>query len=105
NVPLESRSTYGRAFVQEGNVWQRVGAIRPLTFSERLASAAARLMGVDGVRLYHDQALVKEPGGGHTPWHCDQHYWPIEGDRTVTAWIPLVEVPVSQGPLRFAVGS
>ena len=31
-----------------------------------------RLMGVDGVGLYHDQALVKEAGGGHTPWHCDR---------------------------------
>lgn len=27
---------------------------------------------VDGVRIYHDQALFKGPGGGHTPWHCDQ---------------------------------
>lgn len=22
--------------------------------------------------MYHDQALFKSPGGGHTPWHCDQ---------------------------------
>jgi hypothetical protein len=40
--------------------------------SRRLAGIAAQLMGVDSVRLYHDQALFKESGGGRTPWHCDQ---------------------------------
>lgn len=104
-VPMEERGTYQRAFVQEVNLWQRHVAIRPLAFSPRLARAAAELLGVDGVRMYHDQALVKEPGGGHTPWHCDQHYWPIDSDRTVTAWIPLQDVPLEMGPLRFSTGS
>jgi ectoine hydroxylase-related dioxygenase (phytanoyl-CoA dioxygenase family) len=104
-VPMEERGTYQRAFVQEVNLWQRHEAIRPLAFSPRLARAAAELLGVDGVRMYHDQALVKEPGGGHTPWHCDQHYWPIDSDRTVTAWIPFQAVPLEMGPLRFSAGS
>ena len=34
-------------------------------------------MGVEGVRLYHHQALFKEPGGGYTPWHAGQFYWPL----------------------------
>jgi ectoine hydroxylase-related dioxygenase (phytanoyl-CoA dioxygenase family) len=104
-VPMGERGTYQRAFVQEVNLWQRHETIRPLAFSPRLARAAAELLGVDGVRTYHDQALVKEAGGGHTPWHCDQHYWPIDSDRTVTAWIPLQDVPLEMGPLRFSTGS
>jgi hypothetical protein len=28
-------------------------------------------MEVEGVRLYHDQALFKEAEGGITPWHAD----------------------------------
>ena len=44
---------------------------------------------VEGVRLYHDQALNKEPGGGYTPWHCDAYYWPVQSDKIVTAWVPL----------------
>jgi ectoine hydroxylase-related dioxygenase (phytanoyl-CoA dioxygenase family) len=104
-VPLDERGTYQRAFVQEPNLWQRHEAIRPLAFSPRLARMAAEVLGVDGVRMYHDQALVKEAGGGHTPWHCDQHYWPIDSDRTVTAWIPLQAVPLEMGPLRFSAGS
>jgi ectoine hydroxylase-related dioxygenase (phytanoyl-CoA dioxygenase family) len=62
-------------------------------------------MGVDGVRLYHDQALYKESGGGITPWHADQYYWPLSTDRCCTVWIPLQDTPVEMGPLSFAVAS
>jgi ectoine hydroxylase-related dioxygenase (phytanoyl-CoA dioxygenase family) len=66
---------------------------------------AAELLGVRGVRLYHDQALYKEPGGGITPWHADQYYWPLSNANTVTVWIPLQATPLELGPLAFAVGS
>jgi ectoine hydroxylase-related dioxygenase (phytanoyl-CoA dioxygenase family) len=68
---------------------------------QRLARIAAELLGVTGVRLYHDQSLYKEPGGGMTPAHADQYYWPLATDRTVTAWIPLQAVPLDMGPLGF----
>ena len=54
-----------------------------------------------GVRLYHDQSLYKEPGGGITPAHADQYYWPLDSDRMVTAWIPRQPVPTEMGPLGF----
>jgi ectoine hydroxylase-related dioxygenase (phytanoyl-CoA dioxygenase family) len=104
-VPIERRTVYQRAFIQEMNLWQRNETIAQLTRSTVLARAAAQLMGVDGVRLYHDQALVKQGGGGATPWHCDQYYWPLDTDRTITAWIPLHDVPLEMGPLIFSVGS
>jgi ectoine hydroxylase-related dioxygenase (phytanoyl-CoA dioxygenase family) len=103
--PLESRDTYGKAFVQVRNLWQRDEAIRPFTLSPRFAHAAAQLLGVEGVRLYHDQALTKEPGGGFTPWHQDQVYWPLATDRTITMWMPLVDVPAEVGSMTFANGS
>lgn len=102
---LETRSTYGKAFLQVFNLWRENPAIRRLVFSRRLAKIAADLMQTDGVRLYHDQALFKEPGGGITPWHADQYYWPLETDRTITVWIPLQAVPLDMGPLEFSAGS
>lgn len=87
--PLEERSTYGKAFLQLFNLWTQDQNIKELIFSKRLAKIAADLMQVEGVRLYHDQALFKEAGGGITPWHADQHYWPLSTDKTITAWIPL----------------
>jgi ectoine hydroxylase-related dioxygenase (phytanoyl-CoA dioxygenase family) len=62
-------------------------------------------MEVNSVRLYHDQVLYKEAGGGITPWHCDQQYWPLTSDKTITAWIPLQATPLEMGPLEFSPGS
>lgn len=103
--PLAARGTYGKAFQQISNIWPHEEVIREFVFAPRLARLAAELMEVRGVRMYHDQALFKEPGGGFTPWHADQQYWPMSSDRSVTAWIPLQATPVEMGPLQFAVGS
>lgn len=100
-VPLEERSTYDRAFLQIMNLWEQSGRAREFVFGKRLAQIAADLLGTEGVRLYHDQSLYKEPGGGITPAHADQYYWPLETDRTVTAWVPLQAVPQEMGPLGF----
>lgn len=105
HTSLEYRTTYGKAFLQLFNLWLENSLVKELIFSKRLAKIASALMQVDGVRLYHDQALFKEAGGGITPWHADQYYWPLETDKTITAWIPLQETPLEMGPLEFSAGS
>ncbi|MEB8336048.1 phytanoyl-CoA dioxygenase family protein [Streptomyces endophyticus] len=105
DTPLTERDTYGKAFLQVCNLWRQNEKVRELVFSQRLAKIASELLGVHAVRLYHDQALYKEPSGGITPWHADQYYWPLSSDRCVTAWIPLQETPLAMGPLAFARGS
>ena len=45
------------------------------------------------------------PGGGITPAHADQYYWPLASDRTITVWIPLQDTPLPMGPLEFYKGS
>jgi len=105
HLPIEERDTYGKAFLQIMNIWTRSATVKEIVFSKRLAKIAADLMGVEGVRMYHDQALFKEPGGGHTPWHADQYYWPLSNDNTVTAWIPLQETGLELGPVEFSAGS
>ena len=104
-IALEERNTYGKAFLQLFNLWRENELVKELVFSKRMGKIAADLMRVDGVRLYHDQALFKEGGGGITPWHADQYYWPLSSDKTVTAWIPLQETPLEMGPLEFSAGS
>ncbi len=99
--PLEERSTYDRAFLQVMNLWEHSASVKAFVLNQRLGRMAAQLLGVSGVRLYHDQSLYKEPGGGITPAHADQYYWPLASDRTVTAWVPLQAVPQDMGPLGF----
>jgi ectoine hydroxylase-related dioxygenase (phytanoyl-CoA dioxygenase family) len=102
---VDERDMYGKAFLQLFNLWREDERIKEFVFSRRLAKIAADLMQVEGVRLYHDQALYKEGGGGITPWHADQYYWPLQTDKTITAWIPLQETPREMGPLEFSAAS
>lgn len=102
---FDGRSTYEKAFIQVINIWPRSEEIRAFVFSKVLARLASKLLKVESVRLYHDQALFKEPGGGITPWHADQYYWPLQTNLTCTAWIPLQETPIEMGPLSFSRGS
>ena len=103
--PLAERDTYGKAFIQYTNLWVTHDDVRPFTLAPRFAGIAADLLGVPSVRVYHDQALFKEPGGGLTPWHQDQQYWPLDGARCITMWMPLVDCPREMGTMRFAAGS
>ncbi len=103
--PMAERDTYAKAFLQIMNLWARDEAVRQFTLARRFGKIAADLLGVDGVRVYHDQALFKEPGGGPTPWHQDQYYWPLDTDNTITMWMPLVDIPPEIGTMTFGTGS
>jgi ectoine hydroxylase-related dioxygenase (phytanoyl-CoA dioxygenase family) len=105
HLAMKDRDTYGKAFLQIMNIWRNSEAVKQIVFSKRLGQIASDLLEVSGVRLYHDQALYKEPSGGHTPWHADQYYWPLASPKTVTAWIPLQETPLEFGPLEFSASS
>jgi len=96
---------YGGMFQQVTNVWRLDPVLREFILARRFAKAAADLMGVSGVRLYHDQALFKPRGGKPTPWHQDQIYWPLDTEHTITMWMPLVPVDESTGTMKFVDGS
>ena len=70
--------------------------------SSRIAKICADLLSVKRIRLYHDNALVKESGCGRTPWHYDDHHFPLETNDVITAWIPTQYIPIEMGPLTFA---
>ena len=102
---LSERDTYGKAFLQVGNVWRRNDAVKKFVLAPRFARIAARLTNSRVMRLYHDQALYKEGQGGITPWHQDQFYWPLATKQSITMWIPLVDVSQQMGSMGFASGS
>ncbi|GAB3480405.1 phytanoyl-CoA dioxygenase family protein [Marinomonas epiphytica] len=103
--PLAERDTYGKAFLQIMNLWPDYPEVAKFVLAKRFAGVAAQLLGVEKVRVYHDQALYKEPYGGLTPWHQDQYYWPLETDKILTMWMPLIDVSENMGTLNFASGT
>ena len=104
-APMAERGTYAKAFIQIGNLWRKDERVARFVLARRFGKVAADLLGVKGVRLYHDQALFKEPHGGPTPWHQDQFYWPLEGVKTITMWMALVDVPPEMMGMTFAKAS
>jgi len=98
-------TAYEEAFIQVVNMGLTEPGVRRLTWSERLGRVAAELMGATGARIFIEDAMFKEPGRGHTPWHQDGSCLPMEPKQMVTAWVPLVPIEAGGGRLRFARGS
>jgi ectoine hydroxylase-related dioxygenase (phytanoyl-CoA dioxygenase family) len=102
---LAEKSRYEQSFTQCQNLWEDCPDVRPLTFHPLIAETAARLLGTDAVRIWHDQALYKEPGGRETDPHQDHPYWPIVETDTITAWIPLDGSTLDNGAMGYVPGS
>jgi ectoine hydroxylase-related dioxygenase (phytanoyl-CoA dioxygenase family) len=102
---LEARSRYEQSFIQCMNLWEDHPDVRPLTFHPRLGQAAAELLGVEAIRVWHDQSLYKQPGGRPTDAHQDHPYWPIKETASVTAWIPFEGSTRESGAMAFLPGS
>ncbi|MBV7339635.1 phytanoyl-CoA dioxygenase family protein [Chloroflexi bacterium TSY] len=88
--------------------WSDV-TIAQLVLDVRIGAIAARLAGVSGIRLFHDQLIYKPPHSGDVGqigWHQDLGYWTcIDDDRTLTAWVALEDVTEEKGPMEVVPGS
>src|SRR5438270_13501703 len=69
---LGEKSPYEQSFIQCTNLWEDAPGVLPLTFHRRVGEVATTLLGVKALRLWHDQALYKEPSGRETDPHQDQ---------------------------------
>lgn len=99
---LKDKSQYEQSFLQCGYLCWDFPAVKEIVFAKRLAGIVRDLMKAEHIRLWHDQALFKEPGGRVTDAHQDCSYWPIhEPQFTSTMWLALVDVPVEKGCLYF----
>lgn len=101
NEAFKKNNTNNR-FLSLEMMWLENAIIRQYVLSPRIAKISADLLKVKRVRLYHDNTLSKEPGCGRTPWHYDDHHFPLATNDVVTAWIPAQPVPKAMGPLSFA---
>ncbi len=102
NRKLKDKSQYEQSFLQCGYLCWDFPAVKKFVFAKRFAGISRDLMKSEHIRLWHDQALFKEPGGRITDAHQDCSYWPInEPQFTTTMWLALTDVPVEKGCLYF----
>lgn len=104
--PHRVKTSYEQIFIQKVNLWTRHDDVKHFVLSRRFGNIAARLMGAPA-RLWHDQALFKEPHtGSKTPWHQDTPYWPHEPKRLqTTIWIALRDATIQNGCMSFLPGT
>jgi len=96
---------YNNVFTQRVNLWQDNEGMRKLMIDARLGKLAADLAGVEGIRIWHDQALIKRPWANPTAWHLDNPYWSFHSRNAISVWVALDDATVHNGCLYFLLGT
>ena len=101
----EDADYFGKVFDQLINLWQTDKGAREIMLDERLGKMAAQLAGVDGIRIWHDQALIKRPWANPTAWHLDTPFWSFSDRNAISIWVALDNATLENGCLFFIPGS
>jgi len=96
---------YSQVFVQCVRLADTHQGMADLMMDARLGEAAATLAGVDGVRIWHDQALFKQPYGNPTAWHLDNPYWSFYSRDALSIWVALDRATLANGCLWYLPGT
>jgi ectoine hydroxylase-related dioxygenase (phytanoyl-CoA dioxygenase family) len=99
------KAYYDNVFSQLINLWQDNEKMREIMLDARLGEMAAKLAGVEGIRIWHDQALIKQPWANPTSWHLDTPYWSFSDRRALSIWVALDDATYHNGCLFFIPGS
>jgi phytanoyl-CoA hydroxylase len=96
---------FKNVFDQLLNLWQTNAKVRKIMLDERIGKMAAELSGADGIRIWHDQALIKRPWANPTSWHLDTPFWSFSDRRALSIWVALDDVTLENGCMFFIPGS
>ncbi|MNN17004.1 Phytanoyl-CoA dioxygenase (PhyH) [compost metagenome] len=92
---------FGKVFDQLLNLWQTSDQVKELMVDKRIGEMAAKLAGVDGIRIWHDQALFKRPFANPTAWHLDTPFWSFSDRKALSIWIALDDSTLENGCMYF----
>ena len=98
-------SYYAQVFTQ----CLRLADIHPgmaeLMLDERLGRVAGTLAGINGIRIWHDQALIKSPYGNPTGFHFDNPFWSFYSRDAISIWVALDDATLANGCLWYLPGT
>src|SRR5687767_12741660 len=96
---------YAQVFVQCVRLADTHEGMEELMFDARLGEVAGTLAGVDGIRIWHDQALIKPPYGNATAWHLDNPYWSFSSKNSISIWVALDDATRENGCMYYLPGT
>jgi hypothetical protein len=96
---------YQKVFTQKLNLWKVDQVVRSYVARPELGRMLCDLEGVEAIRVWHDQALIKEPYANPTAFHLDAPFWSFHSRNALSIWIALEDTTVANGCLCFLPGS
>jgi phytanoyl-CoA hydroxylase len=105
NISDDEDNFYSQVFLQCIKLADTHAGMRRLLLDPRLGELAATLAGVDGIRIWHDQALIKPPFGNPTGWHLDNPYWSFSSRDSLSIWIALDDATLGNGCMWYCPGT
>lgn len=101
----EGDTYYDRVFLQRVNLWKINKTVRRIFLDPALGEMLCKLAGIDGIRVWHDQTLQKQPWANPTAWHLDCPYWSFHSRKAISIWVALDDVTLQNGCLYYLPGS
>ena len=98
---MDAKQFYARVFTQCLRLADTHTGMRNLVYDSRLGRMATQLAGVEGMRIWHDQALIKPPHGNPTAWHLDVPYWSFDSRDTLSFWMALDDATLANGCMWY----
>ena len=101
----EAETYYAQVFTQCLKLADTHAGMRELMLDARLGRMAGTLAGVEGIRIWHDQALFKPPYGNPTAWHLDNPFWSFSSRDALSLWVALDDATMANGCLYYVPGT
>ena len=92
---------FGKVFDQIINLWMTDDKMKEIILDKRIGEMAALLSESEGIRVWHDQALIKQPWANPTSWHVDTPFWSFDSREALSIWVALDDVTLQNGCLYF----
>jgi len=102
---MEEDDYSSKVFTQRLNLWRINDTAKNYMLAPALGKMICQLANVPAFRVWHDQALIKEPYGNPTGWHLDNPYWSFYSPDSISIWIALEEATLMNGCMCFVPGT
>jgi len=102
----ENVNSYGEGWIFSENLWRYSPRLLRYLVRGPLAEIAKLLFmslfgSANHLSLLRDQTYFKNPGSESTPWHQDGTFLPLPSLKSLTFWIPFMNIDSTLSPMHY----
>eukprot|EP01052_Picozoa_sp_SAG31_P024157 SAG31_NODE_2036_length_6607_cov_5.713430_8_plen_175_part_00 len=84
-------------YTQRLQLWKTHEHFRKIFLDPKLGEMVTKLACVSGMRIWHDQTLIKEPWAPPSTFHLDNTLWSFHNHESISIWVALDDTTVQNG--------